>query len=330
MGFEIKSREIYIDILRFLGLSLIILAHVSPPELLFQLRAFDVPLMLFVSGLAYSGKSPDFSFKFFINRFKRLVVPVYIFLTAYFIIVYIAYLCGFDFGIRLNQAIGSYLLMEGIGYVWIIRVFLIVGLLTPFLLALNNRITGNTVILLLIAAVLAATELLIGNGVGMGNPVIKSIIYYGIGYGLIFLLGVRYSRLSKLTKGCVFAIVAIAYGALQLYDNSKTGGIMSVNSYKYPPQALYLLYGAAMAFIAVWVAKYFSRKVRIPKWILFIGQNTIWIYLYHIPLVQLTGLTGLSWFRRYAIVYALATLIVLLQNLIVFRFKFKHHKYFVG
>lgn len=43
------QRNNCIDLLRFWGLSLIILAHVNPPGILFHIRCFDVPLMLFVS-----------------------------------------------------------------------------------------------------------------------------------------------------------------------------------------------------------------------------------------------------------------------------------------
>jgi fucose 4-O-acetylase-like acetyltransferase len=53
MGESLNNRDLRIDILRVAGLLLIILAHVSPPFLLFQFRTFDVPLMVFVSGLSY-------------------------------------------------------------------------------------------------------------------------------------------------------------------------------------------------------------------------------------------------------------------------------------
>lgn len=94
------SRSPTIDLMRFIGLTLIVLAHISPPETIFQIRTFDVPLMIFVSGMAYSGRKPDFSPSFFIKRLKRLVLPVYIFLTAYFAAVFIIKaVTGFDFGI---------------------------------------------------------------------------------------------------------------------------------------------------------------------------------------------------------------------------------------
>lgn len=70
------TRDIKIDFIRFIGISLIILAHASPPNWLFQLRNFDVPLMVVLSGYLYSMKSKksnQLNLQYIIKRFKRLV-----------------------------------------------------------------------------------------------------------------------------------------------------------------------------------------------------------------------------------------------------------------
>ena len=326
----LKSRDVQIDLLRFFGLSLIILAHVSPPEVLFQLRTFDVPLMLFVSGLAFSNKRPDFSTSFFINRLKRLVIPVYIFLTAYFFFVFIARLAHIDFGIHAHHIVGSYLLMDGIGFVWVIRVFLIVGLMTPLLLWIENRIKNHFAFIGLLALILAIDELLMGKGIGINSTFIREFVYYGIGYGLMFMLGLHFKRLNVKNKIGIFGILSIGFGILSLYNESECGGVIPINNYKYPPKALFLLYGAVMSFLSVELVNRLTHKIHIPKLMIFIGQNTIWIYLYHIPLIQLTGMMSLSYSVRYLTVYMLATFMVYIQNLIVYRFKPPFHKYLIG
>ena len=55
---KIKERDNSIDILRAIALFGIILVHVKPWPWLWQLRDFDVPLMVFLSGVVYS-KSRD-------------------------------------------------------------------------------------------------------------------------------------------------------------------------------------------------------------------------------------------------------------------------------
>ena len=48
-----SNRDFRIDFLRWIGLTLIVLAHVKAPFGVTQLRSFDVPLMVFVSGLCF-------------------------------------------------------------------------------------------------------------------------------------------------------------------------------------------------------------------------------------------------------------------------------------
>lgn len=107
-----KERDVSIDFLRFLGLSLIILAHVSPSNFILQIRTFDVPLMFFVSGLAYSGRKIDFSKSFYYHRIKRLLIPVYIFITCYYsIALIINLLLSTNIESYINDIIDSYLLI---------------------------------------------------------------------------------------------------------------------------------------------------------------------------------------------------------------------------
>lgn len=82
------NRDQNMDLLRFIGMLLLILAHVFPSSRIYELRLFDVPLMLFVSGLVFARKNADFSWNYLWHRCKRLVLPVWIFFAAYFILVF--------------------------------------------------------------------------------------------------------------------------------------------------------------------------------------------------------------------------------------------------
>ena len=89
-----KERDFPIDFLRTLGLFAIILAHVSPPALISQLRSFDVPLMVVISGYVFAITKPtsENTFKlipYVKNRFVRLAIPVWIFLSFFHPCLYI-------------------------------------------------------------------------------------------------------------------------------------------------------------------------------------------------------------------------------------------------
>ena len=45
------NRKHYVDAAKVVGLLCIVMAHVSPPGIVAQLRNFDVPLMVIVSGI---------------------------------------------------------------------------------------------------------------------------------------------------------------------------------------------------------------------------------------------------------------------------------------
>jgi hypothetical protein len=51
----------------------------------------------------------------------------------------------------------------------------------------------------------------------------------------------------------------------------------------------------------------------INKWIQFIGSNTIWIYFYHIPLVQVFEMIDVHWIIKYLAVFSIAFVFTLLQ-----------------
>ena len=75
---------------------MIILVHVNVPNLLQQIRCFDVLLMFFASGLAFSGKKINGYWEFVIPRTKRLVIPVYVFLTCFFLVLLLSTSTGIN------------------------------------------------------------------------------------------------------------------------------------------------------------------------------------------------------------------------------------------
>ena len=87
-----KTRLAYIDFLKFIGLTGIIIAHVSPPDLMIMLRNFDVPFMVILSSILAQisfdrqNHNKVSVVKYYFSRFKRLVIPTWIFLGIYFTI----------------------------------------------------------------------------------------------------------------------------------------------------------------------------------------------------------------------------------------------------
>lgn len=126
MANSLQKRDPSIDLLRFIGLTMIILAHIGLSRsisLLFQLRSFDVPLMVFTSGLAFSGRNTGAYLPFIGKRTLRLIVPVYLFVAAYILLNPILSGWGLVDEYTSKVIAGTFMLRlnPSIGYVWIIR-----------------------------------------------------------------------------------------------------------------------------------------------------------------------------------------------------------------
>lgn len=316
-------RDQRIDFLRFLGLSLIILAHVSPPDALFQLRNFDVPLMILVSGLSFAKTQYMPQFQTYVyKRFRRLVMPVWLFLGGYFCVVYF-FLPELEI-LSIELVRDSFLLIDGIGYVWIIRVFLLVALAAPLVLWLNKRVPDNNRYLGLLAGLYIAYECLLL----VTGPYIQSgagywfglVVLYAYPYTLIFALGIRLPLLPRSTCIRIALIAALLFAGLGVWYAMDAGRFMPTQTFKYPPQLYYFAYALAMSLLAwlatPWLIGQISRFNPLTQLVWFIAQNSIWIYLWHIPLVKLLHKPFLE---KYLLAYMGALLVTFIQVQLVRR-----------
>lgn len=319
-----KSRDLYIDLLRFIGLSLIILAHINSPMGLHQFRCFDVPLMLFVSGLTASSSHHCRYVDYVAKRTKRLIIPVWMFLAAYLPILYFVqfkflpeqYLTG-------EMIVRSFLLLDNsIGYVWIIRIFLIVMLVTPFILKLNNRIENIRLFVFVIVAAVFVLEGVHLIGVqcdkeSVASFVIVDIIQYGIAYSIPFMLGVRCRNAEKMEQHKLFAfVIIVSLVSLVYYIFSYGLPIRITPNFKTPPHSYYIIYGCFVS-VVLWQMKTKISKWLTNKYFILLGQNTIWIYLWHMPFALVSNRISDSWAIRYIFVYGAAILVFMIQRSIV-------------
>lgn len=308
------KRSTQIDLLRLLGLALIVLAHVSPPFWLYQLRNFDVPLMVFLSGLGSARKEPGVGayFAYAGKRFVRLIVPTWIFLTIFFALMAVLRRVGVSkFDYTPQMVATSFLLWGGIGYVWIIRVFFCIALIAPLLAGVCRwapLLVGVFVVNEALAAVSRETPLL-RDGVA---PVVS---YLGM-----YLLGAHYVPLSRATRlGIALGAVAtvLAIGGWHLATAHR---IVPLDDAKYPPHGIYLAYAVAMAIVSMAATARLDRlgDCAFVRTLHALGANTIWIYLWHIPLVIVSGrFGGVPFWARYIVVLGVATAVARVQSTLV-------------
>ncbi|QBQ40603.1 acyltransferase [Sphingobacterium psychroaquaticum] len=311
-----KTRDGSIDVLRSIGLLCIVLAHVVPPNWLFQIRNFDVPLMVFISGYLYAGRANQIqSFTSLLDylgkRFVRLVVPVWIFLSLFYLIQY-CFPSVFPINYTLFPDVmrSSYLLLEGFGYVWIIRVFLMMAILGPLSMVYFKKPISILYYYISYEVVYLLVQPYLGDGIGKQ---FNEILLYTAGFLVFFLLGSTYTSLTKSAKTILFTvtIALTALGGLYFYLYENVA--FNIGSFKYPPRLFYMYYAVAICLflfhLRPWLAPFNNRLIT------FIGSSTIWIYLWHILLLLILPIE--NWGIRFLVVFMLASTLTYVQQYLV-------------
>ena len=331
------NRDLQIDFLRFLGLSLVIVAHIQAPFTFTQIRSFDVPLMVFVSGLSASGKYITNYWQYLWKRTKRLIVPVWLFLAFYLTAFYIVQSLVLPEPYLTGRMIGrSFLLLdESIGYVWIIRVFLLIMIVTPPIVRMSQRIKSESVFIFIVLSFLLLNQIAFQHISSMSDDLfkngLKDILIYGIAYSIPFVLGVRLKQANYNILWLYFALFILFFVLLGFNCYEAGNNPIGVSSgYKFPPRPYFIVYGSLVS-ILLWTTRQWWGQIANNRFTAFVGQNTIWIYLWHMPFALIATVFMDNWIIKYVFVYGLALLLFWMQYRIVSRLENKIlKKYLLG
>ena len=306
----------YIDFLKFIGLTGIILAHVGSPNWMMMLRNFDVPLMVILSAILgersyerYVANNLPVK-KYYISRIKRLVIPTWIFLIIYFLLYFL--MGGKYLGIR--YYIASFCLTRyGIGYVWIILIYLYSAILIP--LFEKIKLSWKGAIIVVVAYILY--EILYHFGVGTQNKILDTTMYYIIPYSMLTYMGYNYSNMKESIKKAIAIISFLVFAILAVYYWKDSGQFVQVQVAKYPPRLYYLAYGIACSFFAIMFCEKHSLKIYEAKFIKYISMHSMWIYLWHILTLTIYDALKIPeiWYVKFMLVYMAAILMVVAVNM---------------
>jgi len=317
------------DFMRGIGLLCIILAHVNAPNYINFVRSFDVPLLILIAG-AMLGLKDQINFTdYFKKRVLRLLVPTYIFLCFFFLFFLgVSIITRTPYFFSVTQIIESFALLKGIGYVWIIRVFILVAFAGYFLVKLHNKTCsiykymGCLVLFYGIYEFSFFVTPMINNNIA--SSIVAYYIHYLIPYGVIFGLGIilpniKTKYLYVITLMCL--ILFIVCGVIN--------GFNLISTYKYPPRLYYLSYGLGISiliFICTRSESFLGHGILTSK-ISYLGQSSLWIYLWHIFVIILwsEGISHIpSWANhfvvKFVVVILLSTGITAAQKYFISRF----------
>lgn len=328
-----NSRDYSIDWLKTIGTLCLFLAHVDAPFWIKEARGFDVPLMVFLSGMLAGGSfsRASSSGEYIKRRINRLVVPTWIFLVFFYICMAVV-----------NQLpnyltiIKSFLFQRdgGIaGYTWIILVYIYCSCLIPVLVGyLNNK----KISLLLLTIIMIGYELLCS----FTHLAQIRILYYTfftiVPYGTILFIAMNFKKQTKRGRA-LLAISALAFHTIYaIVLKLKWGYYVPLGEYKYPARFYYISYAIPIIVVLyMFFRQDFFRKKNYAV-IEFVSRHSLWIYLWHIFVLAILNfvLKIQNWVICYALLVGLSVGITFMQNTLVSRIERKHEyawlNYFIG
>ncbi|MGX4686298.1 acyltransferase family protein [Vagococcus sp. JNUCC 83] len=313
------KRDYRIDFLRALAIILIMLAHTNLPNLLFNIRVFDVVLMTMLMSMSFVlTYKPNETYKdYVIKRLNRLIIPAWIFLSIFFIVFTIINIfVAKKYNFNLKSILGSYSLISGIGYVWIIRIFFTIALFNPLLLKVS-RLTNKMYSKLSLISILLIIQYMLAT-YAKGSNGIKKLIFdiilsNSFGYLIVALIGMYIIKQTK-KENLLLLLYSFIIFIIGLF--STNGG--AVSQFKYPPFPYYLSYGVLMSLI-LWMV--ISNKKILPKlnnrYTNWLSYNSLNLYYWHIiPVftIQHYFSSTPNLFIQILLVFSFAIIMCLIQN----------------
>jgi hypothetical protein len=303
--------------LKCIGVGGVILAHLAVPQIVLQLRSFDVPLLVIISAVlaneSFEKKNNGIIlFDYIWKRIKRLVLPTWTFLVFFFL-----FQCVCLHKIHpLSYYFNSFIFAGegGIGYVWIVLIYLYCAILSP----LFYRVKDNRILAVVISGSYILYEIIYGLGY-LNNRFALDTICNVIPYGALTYLGIRYKYIPQKKRLIICVIFFLLFIAFGIYYNKLFGRIKIVSVAKYPPRMYYLSYGIFSSFVLLMICEKIDLPLLHHGLITFISSHSFWIYLWHIFYITILRLVlgNAYWYLQFVILMICCVGTVWLQNTIL-------------
>lgn len=334
------SRNPLIDVLRCFGIVLIIISHIQTPHSFHEIICGDVPIMLFCSGLTCLNKTIPDKGRYYAHRLLRLLIPTYLFTTLFYVAFYsLEFFFNGTFKIDWQNVINAYIFDNDsmMGFLWIIKVFILIMFVTPLIVRWKWGGLFNPKYLILTVLIGCVIQtILVYLSTKIQYPLAKTIVWnyilYLTGYSIIFIAGYGISHFQNVTNRMLiiscFLFACVLCSFLAIYG--LPFHLLS-QKMKYPPNFWYILYGFSMSWMLWCIINRFHNFFSKCKFLIWIGQNTIWLYLWHIICLRIAWHVSSNWLIEILVLFISTVAVYFIQFIIVKSTNNKFlNKYFIG
>lgn len=138
-------------------------------------------------------------------------------------------------------------------------------------------------------------------------------------YTVYYLVGMNFNRFSKTMVQSLGVLSLVGYLIMAIHFYYSIGRYVLTGAQKYPPRFYYTSYALGIGLLLILYRERvvnLLNKLKLLKFTLFVGANTFWIYLWHIPLVDYIA-GKYHPLTCFAIVYTFSIAMVYIQKKIV-------------
>ena len=311
-----ERRYYYVDIVKFIAVICLFLAHVNTPTVLMEIRGFDVPTMVVLSAVLARGsyERSKGTGDFISKRVKRLVIPTWIFLVGFYVCMLIVGKLP-----SYSDVIKSFFFQRdsGIaGYVWIIWIYILCACVVPVYEKIERNMSTKKV-LIIIFFITIGYELICKYTMLYEYRILYYTIFSITPYGIITCIAMLYSNLKKSEKSRIIVSLLVMH-LIYIFMLAKEGYV-SLNLFKYPARFYYWSYGVPIGFLLIEMFKKLDLKLRDSGMIVFVSKHSLWIYLWHIfALAIVKYVIGIeNWIIQFVFVFGFSIIVTLVQVKII-------------
>lgn len=151
---------------------------------------------------------------------------------------------------------------------------------------------------------------------------ITGTIFYLLPYFLFFSYGYYYNKINMKNKRSIiyFLIVFILFSEILYYFYLKEH--LYFPNFKYPPRIFYISYAILISTFLLEIVDILVKTLKfkyLREGISFIGRSTMWIYLWHIPIVIYfqNFKPNTNWLLKFLMIFILSSLVTFFQQIII-------------
>ena len=193
-----------------------------------------------------------------------------------------------DFPFSYSDIFKSYSFYSGIGFVWILKVYIILALITPLGLSLSKSSMSGKSYFVSITIVYVIYELgiyLFFDSIPLElREFASNIFLVVVPYLAIYFYGLRAHTLNDKTLLFVVFFSLLVSVVLVIEKRITCGFFVPTQQHKFPPTLYYLAYAFFCVNLIYYVVDRHLTliKIRVVKSITWLSSNSLWIYLWHI------------------------------------------------